>query len=142
MKTTMQPQESGSTAKGVNVGDKGAVLLMLYNAAIELLEEAKISIERGDVFEKGEHLSQAHTIISELLASLDVEIGGEMARNLEALYIFMLDQVFTANLNNDTKPLDVVISLLRPLYRAWEEAITAERERVAQEYNRRSEVAA
>jgi len=142
MSTVKRPQEKASTGNGVGVGDKGAILLMLYNAAIELLEEAKSSIERGEVFEKGEQLSQAHTIVSELLACLDLGIGGEMAKNLEALYVFMLDQIFTANLNNDIKPLDVVISLLRTLYRGWEEAITAERLRVAQEYNRRSEVAA
>ena len=142
MNTVAQSQEGRSAGKGINVGDRGAILLMLYNAAIELLEEAKISIEQGDVWEKGAHISQTHTIISELLASLDVEIGGEVARNLEALYLFMLDQLFAANLNNDAKPLDVVLSLLRTLYRGWEEAVTAERLRVAQEYNRRSEVAA
>ena len=115
---------------------------MLYNAAIELLEEAKSALERGDSSEKGVHISQTHTIISELLASLDVEIGGEMARNLEALYLFMLDQLFEANLNNDRKPLDVVISVLRTLYAGWEEAIAAERERAQREYERRGEVAA
>lgn len=142
MNTATQSKEKRAAAKGADLGDKGAVLLMLYNAAIELLEEAKSSIERGDVLERGEHLSQAHTIISELLASLDMEVGGELARNLEALYIFMLDQIFTANLNNDVKPLNVVISLLRTLYRGWEEAIATEREKAARDYERRCAEAA
>ncbi|HEX9443500.1 MAG TPA: flagellar export chaperone FliS [Candidatus Binatia bacterium] len=142
----MNPVEKAAAAdaaKGrVEVGDKGAILLMLYNAAIELLEEAKSSLERGEISEKGIHISQAHAILSELLASLDFEIGGELAKNLESLYLFMLDQLAAAHMDNDPKPLDVVLSLIRPLYVSWEGAIAAERQRIAQEYEQRGERAA
>jgi flagellar protein FliS len=92
--------------------------------------------------DKGVYISQAHTIISELLASLDFEIGGELAKNLESLYLFALDQLFTANLNNDAKSLDAVLSLLRTLYAGWEDAIALERERIAKESEPRSTRAA
>jgi flagellar protein FliS len=126
----------------VDIGDKGAILLMLYNTAIELLEEAKTALERGDLGAKGVHISQAHAILSELLASLDFEIGGELAKNLESLYLFMLDQLMAAHIKNDPKALDTVLSILRPLYVSWEGAIAAERQRIAQEYEQRSDRAA
>jgi flagellar protein FliS len=132
-------EKSQSNAAGrVDIGDKGAILLMLYNTAIELLEEAKTALECGDLAAKGVHIAQAHAILSELLASLDFEIGGELAQNLESLYLFMLDQLMAAHINNDTKALDTVISILRPLYVSWEGAIAAERQRIAQEYERRA----
>jgi flagellar protein FliS len=126
----------------VDIGDKGAILLMLYNTAIELLEEAKTALERGDLAAKGVHISQAHAIISELLASLDFEVGGELARNLESLYLFMLDQLMAAHIKNEPKALDAVLSILRPLYVSWEGAIAAERQRIAQEYEQRADRAA
>ncbi|HEX2385610.1 MAG TPA: flagellar export chaperone FliS [Candidatus Binatia bacterium] len=126
----------------LDIGDKGAILLMLYNTAIELLEEAKTALERGDLAGKGVHISQAHAIISELLASLDFEVGGELAMNLENLYLFMLDQLMAAHIKNEPKALDAVLSILRPLYVSWEGAIAAERQRIAQEYEQRGDRAA
>ena len=131
-----------NTTGRVEIGDKGAILLMLYNTAIELLEEAKTAVERGDLASKGVHISQAHAIISELLASLDFEVGGELAKNLESLYLFMLDQLMAAHIKNEPKSLDAVLSILRPLYVSWEGAIAAERQRIAQEYEQRGDRAA
>ncbi|HEY2990954.1 MAG TPA: flagellar export chaperone FliS [Candidatus Binatia bacterium] len=134
--------KGGSMMNSINLGDKAAILLMLYNAAIELLEEGKTALEEGQVVEKGAYLSKAHAIISELLVSLDVNVGGDLARSLEDLYIFMMDQLMTANMHNDTKPIDAVLSVLRTLREGWEGAVSAERARVAQEYVRRVESAA
>jgi flagellar secretion chaperone FliS len=124
-------------AEALDIGDKGAILLVLYNASIELLQEAKSAIERGDLVEKGNHLSQTHAIISELLVSLDLDIGGTMAESLRDLYVFMLEQLMRANTNNDANSLDVVISLLRTLYGGWEGAVASERARVSQGFERR-----
>ena len=132
-------QKQQITEAPSDMGDKGAILLMLYNAAIELLEEAKSAIERGDVFERGNHLSQTHTIISELLASLDFDTDGDLAEKLKDLYVFMLEQLARANMNNDANSLDVVISLLRTLYGGWEGGVAAERARVSEGHERRSD---
>jgi flagellar protein FliS len=139
---TVEPLQSGSEALPGDVGDKGAILLMLYNAAIELLEEGKTALEEGAVLEKGAYLSQTHAIISELLVSLDLDIGGDWACSLQGLYIFMLDKLVTANMRNDPKPIDIVLSLLRTLREGWEGAVTAERARAAEEYERRLNAAA
>lgn len=117
----------------VYTADPGTILLMLYQGAIDFLKRAKASLDSGDMVEKGRYISQAHAIISEFLASLNFEAGGELAQNLEGLYVFMLDQITTANLNNDPKPLEVVVSLLSTLKEGWEGAIAAERRRVARE---------
>jgi flagellar secretion chaperone FliS len=142
MNAAEKPRQEGFAIGRVDIGDKGAILLMLYNTAIELLEEAKTALERSDLAAKGVHISQVHAILSELLASLDFEIGGELARNLESLYLFMLDQLMAGHIKNDPKSLDTVLSILRPLYVSWEGAIAAERQRIAQEYEQRAERAA
>lgn len=103
--------------------DRGTLLLMLYQGAIDFLRRAKDHLEKGEMAEKGVYISKAHAIVNEFLSSLNVEIGGEAARNLEKLYRFMLDQLMEAHLGNDTKPLETVIGLLGTLKEGWEGAV-------------------
>lgn len=117
----------------IQTTDPGTVLLLLYQGAINFLRRAMDALEVGDVAEKGKWLLKVRAIISEFHASLDMEVGGELAKNLEALYVFMLDQITSANLNNDPKPLEGVISLLTTLKEGWEKAVVEERKRVVQE---------
>src|ERR1044071_5854798 len=97
--------------------DSATVLLMLY---------------QGDIAEKGKHILRVNDIVSQFMASLDYEIGGELAQNLEGLYRYMLDQMLVANVKNDPKPLEVVASLLITLKQGWEEAVATQRKKVAQ----------
>ncbi len=129
----MNISQSTSRKSRTDIGDKGAILLVLYNAGIELLEEAKSAMKEGDLVAKGTYLSQTHAIISELLSSLDFNIDGDLARNLEDLYLFMLEQLMSANIKNDPKPLETVGSLLRTLQQAWEGAVAIGRAGVVQD---------
>jgi flagellar protein FliS len=79
------------------------------------------------------YVNKTLAIISELLASLNFEIGGDVARNLEALYLFMIDHITNANLHNDPRPLEDTIKLLSTLKEGWDEAVAMERKRVARE---------
>jgi flagellar protein FliS len=112
--------------------DSPTVLLMLYQGTIDALNRAQASMAAGDMAEKGQEILRANDIINQFLASLDYEIGGELAHNLEGLYRYMLDQILIANVNNDPAPLALVVSLLSTLKVGWEEAIAAQRRKVAQ----------
>jgi flagellar protein FliS len=107
--------------------DKGTLLLMLYQGAIDFLRRAKGHIEKGQIGDKGIYLSKAHAIIAELLSSLDSQAGGDLARSLEALYRFMMDQLMDAHLSNDVKAIDDVLSLLSTLKEGWEGAVAQAR---------------
>jgi flagellar protein FliS len=112
--------------------DSATVLLMLYQGAIDSVNRARQSMEQGDMAEKGKHILRVNDIVSQFMASLDYEIGGELAQNLEGLYRYMLDQMLVANVKNDPKPLEVVASLLITLKQGWEEAVATQRKKVAQ----------
>lgn len=117
----------------IQTADPGTVLLMLYDGAIDFVKRARASVAKGDAAEKGQFILKAHDIIAEFLTALDFEVGGDMARDLERLYVYMLDQLTIANLNNDPKPLDEVVSLLSTLKEGWQEAVVAGRKRSAEE---------
>lgn len=117
----------------VMTADPGVILLMLYQGALDFLRQAKDAMERKDMAEKGMFINKTLAIISELLTSLNFDIGGDVARNLESLYLFMIDHITNANLSNDPRLLAETLTLLSTLKEGWEGAIASERKRVAEE---------
>ena len=103
----------------VNTADQGKLILMMYDGAIRFVEIAKTKLTENDVAGKGIYISKAEAVISELMASLNMQSGGEVALSLEKLYVFMNKQLRIANVNKDTKPLDVVLNILNELKEAW-----------------------
>lgn len=123
MRTGYQAQVDEYRKNHFYTVDRGSILLMLYQGAIDFVKRAKEHLEKREMAEKGANISKAHAIITEFLSTLNVEIGGDVARNLEKLYRFMLDQLMEAHLSNDGKPLDTVINLLGTLKEGWEGAV-------------------
>lgn len=99
------------------------ILLMLYDGAIKFCKQAKKALEDDDMSAKGKFIGKAIAIISEFSNSLDHEIGGEIAANLDGLYTYMLKELSSANLNNDPKPIDTACTMLCELRATWSEAI-------------------
>lgn len=107
----------------VGTASKPQILLMLYEAAIRNVKKASECIDSNDLPGKGASLTKVHDIVNELLNTLDFEVGGDIARNLERLYNFMLEQLVQANIKNSKKELQVVQQLLETLLSGWREAV-------------------
>ena len=120
-------------ANQVMTADSGTILLMLYQGAIDFLHRAETAMERKDMAEKGLYINKTLAIVSELLASLNFEVGGDVARNLEALYLFMTSHITAANVTNNSQLLAETIQIFATLKEGWEEAVASERKRFASE---------
>jgi flagellar protein FliS len=107
----------------IKTASRGQILIMLYEGAIRNVRKASDCIDKKDLAGKGMAIGKAHDIISELQATLDFSVGGDIARNLENLYIFMLEQLIKANVSNTKEPLQTVEKLLRNLLDAWRVAV-------------------
>ena len=107
----------------VTTASKGKVLLMLYEGAIKFVKQAREAMKEKKIAEKGKLISKTTAILSELMATLDYKNGGALAADLENLYIFMIDKLIEANINNDISCLDVVEELLKTLYTAWKDVV-------------------
>ena len=116
----------------ITTTDPGTVLLLLYQGAIDALNRAAGFMATGNMADKGKQILKANDIINQFIASLDFEIGGELAHNLEGLYRFMLEQILFANAHNEAKPLTTVVSLLTTLKSGWDEAVALQRKRTVQ----------
>lgn len=122
----------GSMQRGVNayakVGLETSIIsasphkliVMLYDGALVAVKNAAKHMAAGQIAEKGAAISKALDIInSGLRASLDKKAGGEIATNLDLLYIYMTERLLTANLQNKVDMLEEVQTLLTDMRDAW-----------------------
>lgn len=107
----------------VTTTDRGRLLLMMYEGAIKFLKQSRAGLESGDIAKFCKFLSKAQAIIAELMNTLDFEKGGQIARDLDRLYDFMLFYLTEANLHRDTKKITRVIGLIDTIYSAYKEII-------------------
>lgn len=107
----------------VTTASREKILLMLYEGAIRFTKQAQAALKLNKIAEKGKFISKATAILSELMATLDFKAGGQLAVDLENLYVFMIDKLIEGNIKNDPECLDVVEKLLKTLFDAWKDVI-------------------
>lgn len=107
---------------GVAAASPHKLVVMLFDGALLAIAHARAQMQTKKIAEKGASISRAIDIINcGLKASLDKSAGGELARNLDALYDYMTSRLLHANLANDTAALDEIAGLLREIRSAWEQ---------------------
>jgi flagellar protein FliS len=107
---------------GVAAANPHELIVMLFDGAILCVASARQNMTSGGTAAKGESISRAINIVANgLKASLNLEVGGELALRLAALYDYMCDRLLYANLKNDAAALDEVRGLLEDLKGAWEQ---------------------
>jgi flagellar protein FliS len=99
------------------------ILLMLYEGAMRFIKLAITAIDNKDIAGRGMNIGRAFDIILELNNTLNHEKGGDIAKNLEQLYMFITDQLTKANATGQRKPLEDSLKVLETLYSGWVEAL-------------------
>ena len=97
------------------------IIARLYEALESSLHKAKKAIFEGKVAGKGENISRALAIITELDSALNRKEGGEIAENLEALYHYLTVEITEANVKNNPVCLENAIKVVKPFKEAWQE---------------------
>lgn len=96
------------------------LIQMLMEGALQKMYAARPMMEDGQLGPKAEQITWAISIIDGLRISLDKEVGGGIAQNLEDLYDYMVRQLMQANLTNDVALVDEVVDLLKQIKEAWD----------------------
>jgi flagellar protein FliS len=106
---------------GVSSASPHKLIIMLFDGALIAVTTGLQQMKAGNIPAKGQAISKAIMIIeSGLRASLNKDVGGEIAQNLDALYEYMSHRLLTANLKNQPDILEEVHHLLSDLKVAWE----------------------
>lgn len=99
------------------------LITLLFDGALAAIAKAGLYMQNGNIQGRGNAISKAIDIVdSGLKASLDMEAGGELSRNLAATYELVIRNLLQANLNADTEKLQLAQQLLSGIADAWRTA--------------------
>jgi flagellar protein FliS len=95
------------------------IIVAFYDGAMRFINLAVHALSAKNYGLKGQHLSRAHAIVTELRAVLDHTQSPELCAELERLYVFVLDCITEANMKADAEKLKPALRVLDQLRSAW-----------------------
>jgi flagellar protein FliS len=105
---------------GVEGANPHQLIGMLYQGALDNLQQALGCIDRNDYEGRGRHLGRVITILGGLQGFLDHEKGGDISQNLDSLYEYMSVRLYDASRDHAKQPVEEVIKLLREVKEGWD----------------------
>ena len=109
-----------SAASKVQDASPHRLIQLMFEGLLARLAAARGQIQRRDYQGKGQSLSNALAVIDALQQCLDIEKGGELARNLDSLYDYCQKRLFAANVQNDVSIVDEVTQLIERIKSGWD----------------------
>ncbi len=109
----------------VNTASQGRLVVLLYEGAVKHLKAAinlfgqDDKLKPGDIEQFGIHLQKTQAIITELQVSLDMEKGGDIARNLMSLYVFFNEELMDATISHNKAKIEFVLKMTDELAESW-----------------------
>lgn len=97
------------------------LIVMLYDGAIRFLNIAADNMTPRKYDLVNNNIIKAQDIITELMLSLNIEEGKEVANNLLSIYVYIKKRLLEANMKKDSAIIMEVVQLLGQLKTAWDE---------------------
>lgn len=107
----------------VNTARPEELVLMLYDGGIKFVNKAIIYINEKNVPLANEAIKRAQDIVIQLISGLDMQRGGQIAKDLSALYDYMYRRLVEANVKKDIDILNEMLDMFRDFRTTWAEAI-------------------
>jgi flagellar protein FliS len=115
----------------IKTASQGQLIIMLYeeavrqlNIAIEILELKNENKKIHDKIEKiNKAVMKAEEIITELMVSLDFDQGGDVAKNLFALYSWFNKELLEASISQDVERIKNVKNMFCELQESWKKIV-------------------
>lgn len=116
----------------IKTASQGQLILMLYDKAVQHLDQGLRLLninsagrkDPGKIEEINKSILKTQEIITELMVSLDFELGGEISKNLFSLYTWFNQELFEANIRQEPDRIAAVRNMLSELRGAWSEIVT------------------
>lgn len=95
------------------------IIVAFYDGAMRFINLAAHALTHKNYALKGQHLSRAHAIVSELRVTLDHTQNPSLCAELDRLYVYVLDCITEANMKADAEKLKHALRVLEQLRSAW-----------------------
>ncbi len=107
----------------VTTANPGQILVMLYDGLLRFLREAQGAFVAKERAKAGERISKSLAILDQLLVSLDPKHAPDLCAKLQSLYVFCIQHLVRANLEQNPEMVGEVVRVLSPLRDAWSTAV-------------------
>ena len=97
--------------------------LMCYDGALKFMRKAQRAAEEGDLARLSEWTGRAQAVVNELNVTLNMEAGGEIARNLRDIYLFVNRHLSQSAMKHDVAGIGQAMDLIRGLRESWAQAM-------------------
>ena len=109
-----------------NNPDPHQLISLLMAGTLERVAQAKQCVVEGNDKEKYILVEKIIAIINGLRASLNFDQGGDIAVNLDSLYEYMLQRIYSAEtVSDECEVLDEVAKLMAQVKSGWDETSPA-----------------
>jgi len=116
----LKEYQQTSVHSGVMDASPHRLIQMLLDGALSRILSAKGALRQNDIAKKGEQIGSAISIVEGLKASLDFKQGGDISKNLDALYEYINYILLQANIKSDVALLDEAGQLLSQIKMGWD----------------------
>lgn len=96
------------------------VITLLLDGALERIDQAINRVSEGDIDAASVLVQKAIGIVGGLRDSLNLQDGGEIAGNLDALYEYIVKRLGSIDGNDPLMTLEEVKDLLQDVYAGWD----------------------
>ena len=106
----------------IGIESPAKLVEMLYEGILRFNAQAKKAIKDGDIEKRVYWMNRSVAIITELIATLDMEQEGTISQYLEGLYNYQIQLITDAGFENSTEKLDECSNVFKVLLEAWRES--------------------
>ncbi len=106
---------------GVESASPHRLIDMLFDGLLERITQAKGAMQFKNVELKGSRINSAISIVNGLRENLNLDNGGELAENLDALYIYIQGILSKAHQDDNESLLDEAAMLVNNIHSAWKQ---------------------
>ena len=100
------------------------LVVLLFDHLVVNLHRVRIAIDNNDITLRTVSLAKARGIVSELLATLDFERGGRIAKDLSSIYSWLLGEMAEVGVQRNARHVDRLLRIVEELRAGFASAAT------------------
>lgn len=104
-----------------NTASPHRLITMLYDGVLRFTAQAGKALDSKEYELANQSLKRSQDILYELIACLNFKEGGQIAVNLNNLYLYVIDLTIKANVQKNSVHLSEVASIVTELKSTWEQ---------------------
>ena len=119
MSKALKAYSDASISTSVSMSTSTDLIIIVFEKIFDYLKIGKVALENNQL--AIEEFTKVNDLINlGLVASLNREKGGEIAKNLEFIYLWVMSKITEARLTKSPEKIEEVTQVLMPIYESWQ----------------------